>query len=138
MIRRFALVLPLLALGACSEQEVLTYQGRPATTALECEAAFQGAKQRQNAAPVVYGGGVSPGAAIFGAMIGKSMVRGMTESHYNACLARVANQPAGTVAAPAPLQTARVVGVAPRPARTPGCHSGAGVLQGGAGYCIGN
>ncbi len=138
MARCFAWLLPVLALGACSEQQVLTYQGRPAATALECEAAFQGANQRVSQAPVAYG----TGASMMGAAIGKSMARGMNESHLNACLARVANA-APAYAAPAPMPATvpanypRTVAPA-QPMRTVGCSGGGGVMQGGTSYCLGN
>ncbi len=137
MIGRFAALMSVLALSACSEQQVLTYQGRPAATALECEAAFQGAKQRLASTPVIYN---STGVLVANA-IAAGMVSGMNESHLNACLARVANAAPGTpsgVAQVAPLAQA----AAPRAVSHPQtvqpsrCHGN--VLQGGTSYCIGN
>jgi hypothetical protein len=136
MFMRVVLVLPVLALTACSEKDVLQYQGRPAQTALECKAAFEAAKDRSASA-----GNYSSGASALGTLIGKSMVRGMTESHYNACLARVAAlQPGASTGTAAPSASAPMPSSAPapRPVQSVGCSAGGGVLQGGTSYCFGN
>lgn len=93
----------LAALSGCGEKTILSYQGRPAMTALECKAAYEEARRRP--ATVDYS---SNGAAI-GTAIGKGIAKGMISSAYDQCLARVAAErpaadlPAATVAAaPAP------------------------------------
>ncbi len=88
-------------LVGCSEQDMLQYQGRPAQTALECEAALEG--RRQNT-PYTYVDH-SNGASVLGASLGKSIVRGMEKSAYRACLGRVANLPGAPVPAAAPVRT---------------------------------
>ena len=135
MRNRFIMIVPFLALTACSEQQVLVYEGRPAATAQECEAAYEAAKQRMRSTVIVG----NSGASLAGAVIGKSMARGMTESHYNACLTRVQNLPAGSVPVVAPAMTRRPAAVAPAAAtHTGGCLQGGGAMQGGTGYCIGS
>ncbi|MCB6178510.1 hypothetical protein LHP98_10240 [Rhodobacter sp. Har01] len=136
MFKRIVLVLQVLALTACSEKDFLQYQGRPAQTALECKAAYEAAKDRSASA-----GNYSSGASALGTLIGKSMVRGMTESHYNACLARVAALQPGTstgMAAPSASEPMSGSAAAPRPVQSGGCSAGGGVMQGGTGYCFGN
>lgn len=141
MARRFAWVLPILALGACSEQQVLTYQGRPAATALECEAAFQGAKQRLASTPVIYN---STGALVAN-VVAAGMVSGMNESHLNSCLARVANAAPGMAPAHVPAMAPVESPAQPTVTRAittrqpaPTSHCTGGVFQGGTSYCIGN
>ena len=114
--RGSALVMLALALPGCAEQDIMPYLGRVAQTALECQAAYEGAKERQSST-VVYAGGASLGAAIIGNAIGKGMVSGMTASQYKSCLARVANTPLGTAAAPAPVAVAPAVPRAVAPAK---------------------
>lgn len=106
-------VLVALALIGCAEQDLMPYQGRVAQTALECDAAYQGAKQRQSSTPVY----ASSGASMLGAAIGKGMVSGMTESQYKTCLARVANIVPGTAAASSPSTAAPAVPTAVAPAK---------------------
>jgi|GEM_PF-1807745 len=138
-----AVALPVFALFGCAEQDVLKYQGRPAQTALECEAAYQAARKDQASTPAY----ANSGASLLGAAIGRGIVHGMTDSHFKACLARVASiDPLASAASPPAV--AAPVGAAPdgvaqsvtvtKPAPTPGCVPGGGVMQGGTGYCIGN
>ncbi|MBV2360246.1 hypothetical protein KUH32_10705 [Thalassococcus sp. CAU 1522] len=136
-MRRTALALACAALGAgCAEQDLLQFQGRPAQTVDECRAAYEAARQRGANTPVNY----SSGASVLGAGIGKSMARGMIDSAYRSCLARVANNPGAPVQTPATgRQPARVTTLS-RPAVTApsvGCTRGGGVMQGGTGYCVG-
>lgn len=133
MSLRLAALMSVLAVAGCAEQDVLLYQGRPATTAVECQAAFEAAKQRASAAPVA----VYNGASFIGTAIGKGMVSGMNELHYKSCLARVASIAPGTPAVvaanpsqPATAQAPRVVAAA-QATRKPGCGLR---MVGGAGY----
>ena len=132
-------VLVALMLMGCSEQDMMPYQGRVASTALECQAAYEGAKQRQSSTPA-YTPGVSIGASIIGNAIGKGMVSGMTASQYKSCLARVANTPPGTVAAPgavavAPAAPRAVAPAKPATATIPVGHRACrNTMVGGDGY----
>ena len=138
MFLRGGAVLIALMLMGCSEQDVMPYQGRVATTALECQAAYEGAKARQSSTPA-YTPGVSIGASIIGNAIGKGMVSGMTESQYKSCLARVANTPPGTVVA-APSAVASTPAKPASPAKpaaipAPGGHRACrNTMVGGDGY----
>jgi hypothetical protein len=136
----------LLALSGCAEQTVLSYQDRPAETAAECEAAYQQARRRgQGYTPYQSGG-----AGVLGAAIGKGLARGIIESAYSQCLARVAAEApvaaSGGGAVDASYGTAPIRGYDARPAapvqRDPvapaaGCVKGRGVMQGGTLYCPG-
>lgn len=123
--------------SACTEQEILRYQDRPAETALECQAAYQAAKQRGNGQSATYSGG----ASALGASIGRGLAKGMIESSYRQCLARVANSGDGA-ATPAPSDSARArveaelrqTQTANRPV---GCPRDASVFYGGTSYCVG-
>ncbi len=140
-MRGVGAALVALVLMGCAEQDIMPYQGRVAQTALECQAAYEGAKERQSSTPV-YTPGVSLGASIIGNAIGKGMVSGMTESQYKSCLARVANIQPGTAAAPvaSAVPTAKAVPQAVTPARpatssvSPGRRACRNTMVGGDGY----
>lgn len=130
----------VLFISGCSETSVLQYQGRPATTALECKAAYEEAIRRPVQADYS-----SPGGMI-GTAIGKGMAKGMIESHYENCLARVAGAaPAATGPAssatpttPAVMPAARsAAGTVSAPVTTdliPQCRK---TMTGGTGYvCV--
>ena len=120
---RLVVVLAGLVLAGCSETEILQYQGRPAESALECQAAYEEARSRR--AGVDY----SSQGSLIGSAIGSGLVKGITESAYKSCLARVAALPGGgttAVASPVP-QASPIV-------RTQ-CNKRGGVMQGGSGYC---
>lgn len=134
MALRGGLVLLAVALMGCAEQDIMPYQGRVAQTALECQAAYEGARERNSSSPV-YTPGVSIGASIIGNAIGKGMVAGMTESQYKTCLARVANTVPGAaapataaapVAAPAAKPAVSTIPTGRRPCRN--------TMVGGDGY----
>ena len=119
--------LSLMLLTGCGEAAYLSYQGRPAETALECRAAYQEAQSR--------GANVSTGntrGALIGAAIGRGLVKGATESAYNQCLARVSANPAAVGgilprgAAPSPRVVSEQSGI---------CAPGSGPFRGGSGYC---
>lgn len=118
-----------LTLAGCGEQNILRYQGRPAQTAQECEAAYKDARARGSYQPAP-----TTGAGLFGAALGKGIAKGMIESAYESCLARV------SAATPQGAYRAAVVAeqnAARYPAATSGtCQRGLGVMQGGSGYCI--
>ena len=137
-----ALLASALLLSACAEQQVLVYQGRPAQTALECEAAYREARQRGGYTPAP-----STGAGLAGAALGRGIARGIIDSSYRSCLARVAGTApdATVVAVPATTTVTTVtkvrrtapVAVVRTPVRAPACYPGAPVLIGGTGYCTG-
>lgn len=128
------------ALTACSEQEVLRYQDRPAQTALECEAAYQAARQRGNSQY----GNTSSGASFLGASLGRGLAKGIIESSYKQCLARVANS-AGEAAQTKVAESRAVNARAQVEAelrersgatRPVACPANAPVVYGGAQYCV--
>ncbi|MBN8632850.1 MAG: hypothetical protein J0L76_18615 [Rhodobacterales bacterium] len=125
MLLRCVVLLPVIGLLGCGEAAYLSYQGRPAETALECEAAYEAAQDRSRNVPV----GTDRGSLI-GAALGRGMVEASMKSAYDQCLARVATLPGGG---------SRVTAASPRAsttARGPSCEAGGGVLQGGTGYCM--
>jgi len=83
---RFVLILPVLALAGCGAPPALTYNGRPAQTAAECEAAY---KKSNGSVPVVYGGGVPVAATLAGVVIGASINADTLQTQYEACLQSV-------------------------------------------------
>ncbi|SHH91801.1 hypothetical protein [Marivita hallyeonensis] len=123
----------LLGLTACSEQQILTYQDRPAETVQECEAAYQAARQRGSGTYTDY----SSGASVLGASIGRGLARGMIDSAYRSCLARVTNgQPVAPMRATAPVRATNYrerLNVETGVSAT--CPAGANVLHGGSRYC---
>jgi hypothetical protein len=137
MLRFGVPLLVVTALVGCSEVDNMPYQGRFAQTALECDAAYQGSRQRQNQPQAYTGGGM---ASLFATSMAKGMVKGMTESQYNSCLARVAGLNPAAPAAPKAVaaESGYAAPAARPPLNSPGCAAGGGVMQGGAGYCIGN
>lgn len=123
-----------LILSACTEQEILRYQDRPAETALECEAAYRAARQRGNSAYV----DTSSGASVLGAALGKGMAKGMIESAYRNCLARVANavEPSNvSVVEVEPVRNYRRA-IEPQEHRPVACPANSNVLYGGTQYCL--
>jgi hypothetical protein len=123
MFSRYLVLAPLVVLVGCGEAAYLSYQGRPAETALECEAAFEEAKARPNYSIP------SNGAELIGAAIGRGIAEGAMNSAYEQCLARVSALPGGGVSTKLPAATA------PSPGPSSGCSRGGGVMQGGTGYC---
>lgn len=124
MFSRYLLIAPLVVLTGCGEAAYLSYQGRPAETALECKAAYEEAQARPNySVPTT-------GAELIGAAIGRGLAEGALNSAYDECLARVSALPGGGVSTSVPAMSTR-------PTVTTGsqCASGAGPLQGGTGYC---
>jgi hypothetical protein len=89
---RFVMVLPVLALAGCGAPPALTYKGRPAQTAAECEAAHKDAK---GSVPVVYGGGVPVAATLAGVVIGASINADRRQTQYEACLQSVGKTDSG-------------------------------------------
>jgi hypothetical protein len=124
MISRIAVLAPLVVLVGCGEAAYLSYQGRPAETALECKAAYEEAKDRSRNVSV----GTDRGSLI-GAAIGRGIVESSVNSAYNECLARVSALPGGGMSTKVPAATVAPKGV------TSGCSRGGGVMQGGTGYC---
>lgn len=124
--------------AGCTEQRLLTYQGRPAQSALECEAAYQAALDRSDTVSVDYSSGTSVAAA----GMAVSFARGMQKSAYRNCFARVANLPNGSGArvttiapqpgAPMPVRRERQPVAVPRDA---GCPPGVSGLYGGTLVC---
>jgi hypothetical protein len=127
-------------LTACSEQEVLRYQDRPAETALECEAAYQAARQRGNNQYM----NTSSGASFLGASLGRGLAKGIVESSYKQCLARVADsggEPTQTNAAETRAASARAqieaeLRATPLDSRPATCPANAPVVYGGTQYCV--
>ena len=124
-----------LVVTGCSEQEILRYQDRPAQTALECEAAYQAARKRGSSTYV----NTSSGASLAGAAIGRGLAKGMVDSAYRSCLARVAQG-----ASPATSVPVEVAGgkdyrqaITPQTPRPVACPAHAGVIYGGSQYCTG-
>lgn len=124
MFSRYVVLAPLVVLLGCGEAAYLSYQGRPAETALECKAAYEEAQNRPNYASVQ-----TTGAGLIGAAIGRGIAEGALTSAYEGCLARVSALPGGGVSTKVPAASVS------SPGPTPRCDSGGGVFQGGTGYC---
>jgi hypothetical protein len=126
----------VFGLSACTEQDILRYQDRPAQTALECEAAYQAARQRGSSTYVSH----SSGASVAGAALGRGIAKGMIESAYRNCLARVANEPALSRPTVVEADTGTTyrprAAVQPQPPGSGYCPANAGVLHGGTQYCV--
>ena len=122
-----------MGVSACSEQQILRYQDRPAETALECEAAYQAARKRGSGTYVNY----SSGASVTGAAFGLGIAKGMIDSAYRNCLARVAGNASPTAAPVAVVDADRNYRKAVEPQYQPvmGCPAGANVIHGGTQYC---
>ncbi|MGA0540443.1 hypothetical protein [Neotabrizicola sp. VNH66] len=128
---RLVLVMSLVALAGCGEQAVLSYQGRPAQTAQECQAAYQEAKARPVATDY------SSRGAMIGSALGKGIAEGMIDQHYQTCLARVGSA-SGAAARPAvasaPKVTADPFAVASARTGYGGVPSCGLKMVGGSGY----
>ncbi len=123
MYLRYAVLVPVLCVVGCGESAYLSYQGRPAETALECKAAYEEAQARPNYSIP------SNGAELIGAAIGRGLAEGALNSAYDECLARVSALPGGGQSTALPSSRA------PASVPTSGCTRGGGVMQGGTGYC---
>ena len=110
-----------IVLAGCGEAMLST---TPATTAAECTSQYKAALNRGGYQPAP-----STGAGMIGASIGKGLGKGMLESAYQQCLARVNAAPvaATTVVRRAPTAQSYAAG----------CTKGGSVMQGGTGYCVG-
>lgn len=127
---RFALptllALSGLGLAGCGEQMLSTV---PATTAAECTAQYDAAKQRGSNS---YSPPPSSTAEVFALAIGSGLIKGALESAYDICLQRVGGTRPGMTASDSPFAS----GAAAPVAIGATCDSGAPVMQGGAGYCV--
>jgi hypothetical protein len=128
-----ALIAPV-ALVACGEQQV--FHGPPAQSADECRAQYDEARQRSRSTYVHS----TTSAEAAGVAIGRGLAKGMMESAYKQCLARVAQ--AGGNVTPVAANSGRdyrapiEAEMTPRRAYgSPHCPKDAGVLYGGVQYC---
>jgi hypothetical protein len=120
---RVMVLAPLVVLVGCGEAAYLSYQGRPAESALECKAAYEEAQRRPNYnIPTT-------GAELLGAAIGRGLAEGALNAAYDECLARVSALPGGGQSTALPSSRA------PASVPTSSCTRGGGVMQGGTGYC---
>lgn len=123
MTSRYLVLAPLVVLFGCGEAAYLSYQGRPAETALECKAAYEEAQRRPNYSVQ------TSAAGLVGAAIGRGIAEGAMNAAYDECLARVSALPGGGKSTSLPASRPRA------PAPTSSCSNGGGVMQGGTGYC---